>query len=96
MADSSSSGEGQKDASACRSDTTRFRLTKEDRILRSAEYKRIAKEGVRYRTLHFYIRMLENPQGRSIGLLYAVTLQPSPAPRELPNPMTHSPERGVL
>jgi ribonuclease P protein component len=63
VADSSSSGEGQKDASICRSDTSKFRLTKKDKILRSADYRRITREGVRYRTPHFYIRMLENPQG---------------------------------
>lgn len=63
MADSSSRGEGQKDASAFRSDTSQFRLTKKDKILRSSEYRRIMKEGVRFRTPHFYIRMLENPQG---------------------------------
>lgn len=63
MADSSSSGEGQKDASACRSDASQFRLTKKDKILRSPEYRRIMKEGVRHRTPHFYIRMLVNPQG---------------------------------
>ncbi len=63
MADSSSSGEGQKDASVCQSDTSKFRLTKKDKILRSSEYRRITREGVRYRTPHFYIRMLENPQG---------------------------------
>jgi len=59
--ESSSSGEGQKDASACQSDARRFRLTKEDRIRRSSEYARIMKKGVRYRTSHFHIRMLRNP-----------------------------------
>ncbi|AFM26577.1 ribonuclease P protein component [Desulfomonile tiedjei] len=63
MVDSSSSGEGQKDASACRSEARTFRLTREDRIRRPSEYRRIIKEGVRYRTPHFFIRMLENPQG---------------------------------
>ena len=63
MEDLSSSGEGQKDVSACQSDKGRFRLRKEDRIRRSSEYGRVMREGVRYRTPHFHIRMLKNPQG---------------------------------
>lgn len=65
MEESSSRGEGLKDVSACRSDTERFRLTKEDRVRRSSEYQRIAKFGARYRTPHFRIRMLKNPLGRT-------------------------------
>lgn len=65
MEESSSRGEGQKDVSACRSDTQGFRLTKEDRVRRSSEYQRIAKFGARYRTPHFRIRMLKNPLGRT-------------------------------
>jgi ribonuclease P protein component len=61
--DSSSSGEGQKDACACPSDTVRFRLTKQDRVRRSSDYARIMKKGARYRTSHFHIRMLRNPLG---------------------------------
>ena len=64
MEESSSSGEGLKDVSACRSEKGRFRLTKDDRVRRSSEYQRIMKKGARYRTSHFSIRMLKNPMGR--------------------------------
>jgi ribonuclease P protein component len=63
VVDLSSSGEGLKDVSACQSDKGLFRLKKEDRIRKSSEYARIFGEGVRYRTPHFHIRMLKNPQG---------------------------------
>lgn len=63
MEESSSSGEGQRDASVCRSDDQRFRLTKRDRIRQSSDYRRIMKKGVRYNTPHFHIRMLRNPLG---------------------------------
>jgi ribonuclease P protein component len=62
--ESSSSGEGLKDVSACPSEKGRFRLTKDDRVRRSSEYQRIMKNGARYRTSHFSIRMLKNPMGR--------------------------------
>ncbi|MDQ7783133.1 MAG: ribonuclease P protein component [Desulfomonilaceae bacterium] len=69
MEESSSSGEGLKDASACRSEKRRFRLTKDDRVRRSSEYRTIMKEGARYRTSHFSVRMLRNPAGRQrLGL----------------------------
>jgi len=62
--DWSSSGEDKKDATACQSDTGRFRLSKEDRIRRSSEYRIVMKQGVRCRTSHFLIRMLRNSLGR--------------------------------
>ncbi len=65
MDESSSSGEGQRDASASRSEKRNFRLTREDRIRLSSEYRRVFKEGVRYRTTHFHIRMLRNSLGRA-------------------------------
>ena len=64
MAEPSLSGEGQEAGSACRSDSRGFRLTKEDRIRRPSEYRRIMEHGVRYRTPHFIIRMLKNSLGR--------------------------------
>jgi ribonuclease P protein component len=63
VAESSSNGEEQRDASACQSETQRFTLTKEDKIRRSSDYRRIMKRGGRYRTPHFNIRMLKNPVG---------------------------------
>ncbi len=63
MEESSSSGEGQRDASVCRSDAQRFRLTKRDRIRQSSDFRRIMRKGVRYFTPHFHIRMLRNPLG---------------------------------
>ncbi len=63
MAESSSSGEEQKAASACQSETRRFTLTKEDKIRRSSDYRRIMKRGGRFRTPHFNIRMLKSPVG---------------------------------
>lgn len=63
MAESSSSGEEQKDASACQSETPRFTLTKEDRIRCSSDYRRIMRRGVSFRTPHFRIRMLKSPVG---------------------------------
>ncbi|MGC8907303.1 MAG: ribonuclease P protein component [Desulfomonilaceae bacterium] len=59
----SSSGEGQKGASACQSERNRFRLRKRDRIRRSADYRRIMQEGARYRTANFHIRVLKNDAG---------------------------------
>lgn len=64
MEELSSGGEGLKDASAYRSEKGRFRLTKDDRVRRSSEYRKILAEGARYRTSHFSIRMLRNPTGR--------------------------------
>lgn len=64
MEELSSSGEGQKDVSACLSEKGRFRLTKDDRVRRSPEYRKIMREGARFRTSHFSIRMLKNPMGR--------------------------------
>jgi ribonuclease P protein component len=61
--ESSSSGEGQRDASVCRSDAQRFRLTKADRIRQSSDFRRIMRKGARYFTPHFHIRMLRNPLG---------------------------------
>ena len=65
MEETSSDGEGQRDASAWRSDKKRrYRLEKEDRVRLSSEYRRIMTEGTRYRTRHFQIRMLQNQVGR--------------------------------
>ena len=63
MDKSSSSGEGQRDASVCQSDGHRFRLTKKDRIRQSSDFRRIMSNGVRYYTPHFHIRMLGNRLG---------------------------------
>ncbi len=69
MEESSSSGEGLKDVSACQSEKGRFRLTKDDRVRRSSEYRKIMREGARYRTSHFGIRILRNPAGKQrLGL----------------------------
>jgi ribonuclease P protein component len=69
VGESSSSVEGQKDAIDCQSDARRFRLTKEDRIRQSSDFRRVLKEGVRYRTAHFLIRMLRNrPSSSRLGL----------------------------
>ncbi|MBI5571460.1 MAG: ribonuclease P protein component [Desulfomonile tiedjei] len=38
-------------------------MTKEDRVRRPSEYRRIMKMGASYRTAHFRIRMLRNPLG---------------------------------
>lgn len=65
MEDWSSSGEEQKDASACQSEPKRFTLTKEDRIRHSSDYRRIMKAGGRYSTPHFRIRMLKSPVGKT-------------------------------
>jgi ribonuclease P protein component len=68
--DSSSSGEGPKDVSACQSKGKNFRLTRDDRIRRGSDYGRIMKEGGRFRTSHFAIRMLRNPLGRArLGII---------------------------
>lgn len=65
----SSSGEGQKDANACRSETGRFRLTREDRVLSSSDYRRILRQGRRYRVPHFVVRIAWNQVGRQrLGL----------------------------
>lgn len=70
MDDSSCSGEGQKDASACQSRERNFRLTKDDRIRRGSDYGRIMKYGDRFRTLHFSIRLLRNSLGRArLGII---------------------------
>lgn len=70
MDDSSSSGEGPKDVSACQSRGKNFRLTKGDRIRRGSDYRRIMKEGGHYRTSHFSIRMLGNPLGQArLGII---------------------------
>ncbi|MFH0822563.1 MAG: ribonuclease P protein component [Pseudomonadota bacterium] len=61
---SSSSEEGPKDASGWRCKPGRFRLTKEDRVRRPFEYRKVTKCGVRYRTPHFHIRMFAGPQDR--------------------------------
>ncbi len=63
MVDLSSSGEGPRVVSACQSEMGRFRLRKEDRIRRPSEYRRVMREGARYRTPHFHVRMLKNPLG---------------------------------
>ncbi|MBI4965123.1 MAG: ribonuclease P protein component [Desulfomonile tiedjei] len=63
MEELSSSGEGQKDANACRSKPRRFKLDKEARIRNSSDYRRIMRRGVRSNTPHFHIRMLKNPVG---------------------------------
>ncbi len=65
MEERSSGGEGQRDASACRSSGARFGLSKEDRILRSSDFRKIIREGRRYRTPHFHIRVLRNSLGRA-------------------------------
>lgn len=70
MEDSSSSGEGPRDASDCRSETAGFRLTKEDRIRKSSDYRRIMTYGRRYRTPHFQVRMSAGTQGRTrLGII---------------------------
>ena len=70
MDKSSSSGEGQKDVSACQSKVGSFRLTKWDRIRLSTDFRRIIKEGARYRTPNFQLRLLRNPLGRTrLGLV---------------------------
>jgi ribonuclease P protein component len=61
--DLSSSGEGQKDESVCQSEKSRFSLKKDDKVRRSSEYRRISREGARYRSPHFHIRMLKNRLG---------------------------------
>jgi ribonuclease P protein component len=61
---SSSNAEERKDAGGYQFDSGRFRLTKKDRILRASDYRRVLRSGARYRTTHFAIRILENPQGR--------------------------------
>lgn len=63
MEELSSSGEGQRDASACQSSPGCFRLGKEAKIRSSSDYRRIMRKGVRYNTPHFHIRMLKNPLG---------------------------------
>lgn len=69
MADSSSSEGEQKAANGCRSDSRRFGLTREDRIRGSSEFRRITREGDRYRTRNFLILTLKNQAGRSrLGL----------------------------
>lgn len=69
MDELSSHVEGQKDASAFQSEKGRFRLTKQDRLRRSSDYRRVLVKGARYRTSHFAIRMMENPLGRQrLGL----------------------------
>jgi len=60
----SSSGEGQKDVSACQSEQGPFRLTKEDRIRRSSDFRSILKQGRRYRTSHFVVRAAGNQIGK--------------------------------
>ncbi len=70
MAEQSSSGEWQRDVSACRSKRRPFGLTKEDKIRRSSAYTRILRDGVRLRTRHFHIRMLKNQLGKPrLGLV---------------------------
>ena len=65
MEETSSDGEGQRDASVWRSDKKRrYRLEKEDRVRLSSEYRRIMTEGTRYRTRHFRIQMLQNQVGK--------------------------------
>jgi len=59
----SSSGEGQKDASAFRCSPGRFRLKKEAKIRNASDYRRVMREGVRGNTPHFHIRTLKNPLG---------------------------------
>lgn len=62
---SSSSGEGLKDVSACRSDGEGLGLTRSDRIRRGSDYRRIMQEGKNYRTSYFTIRILRNSLGRA-------------------------------
>ena len=60
----SSSEEEQKDVSACQSKRQSFRLTREDRIRNSSDYRSILKQGRRYRTSHFFVRIARNQVGR--------------------------------
>ncbi len=65
MEETSSGGEGQRDASVWRSERKRrYRLEKEDRVRLSSQYRRIMAAGARYRTRYFHIRMLHNQVGR--------------------------------
>jgi len=63
VVESSSSGEEQRDVCVCRPDDQRFRLTKQDRIRRSSDFRRIMRDGVRFYTPHFHIRTLGNSLG---------------------------------
>lgn len=64
MADSSLNGEERRDGNASRSSRGRLTLTKEDRIRQSSDFRRIFREGFRYRTPHFSLRILKNPLGK--------------------------------
>lgn len=64
MDDSSLNGEEQRGARGCRSETRRFGLTREDKVLKSSDYTRINREGSRLRTPHFLIRTTGSPAGR--------------------------------
>lgn len=65
MEGSSSSEEGRKDASACRSEARRFRLTKQDRIRKSSEFQRITRGTAPYRTAHFLVWISKNDLARN-------------------------------
>ena len=65
MESSSSGGEGLKDASVYRSEIGNFRLTREDKIRRSSDYRRIAKDCAPLRTTHFLIRISRNNLNRT-------------------------------
>jgi ribonuclease P protein component len=62
--ESSSNGEEQRGARGCRSETPRFGLAREDKVLTSSDYTRINREGSRFRTPHFLIRTTGSPAGR--------------------------------
>ncbi|MEW6532092.1 MAG: ribonuclease P protein component [Thermodesulfobacteriota bacterium] len=65
MEGSSSTGEGQRDASGCQSDRHPFGFTGDDRIRRPSDYRRVSKEGARHRTPHFHVRILRNELKRT-------------------------------
>jgi ribonuclease P protein component len=62
--DSSSKDDETREESTLPSEG-RYRLTKEDRIRRSPHFRTVTRNGARYRTTHFLIRMLRNTAGRA-------------------------------
>ncbi len=56
--------EEQRDVNVSQSER-KFSFPKQDRILKSDEFRRVAKRGIRYSTVHLHIRMLKSLVGRT-------------------------------